>query len=139
MRDQDVIDCVGYYLSKLKNGDFDCAFQGLIDVGDSVIPHLINAFHLETDPSIRAELVRIVWQYRRQESLAFLGEALRDPHPNVWKSALDGLVTIGTKSALKTLLAGLTRSFQNKQEADIFKKWVDEAIEQVQIQISENN
>ena len=126
---------VEFYLEKLRAGDFENAFHSLTEVGHSVVPKLIEAFQTETAPAVRAELVRIIWNHRRPETVSFLGQALRDPSPEVWKNALDGLVTLATSGALETLKAGLARQFANKKEADNFRKWVEEAIEQVEEQL----
>ncbi len=132
-------DYVEFYLSKLRSGDFEDAFHSLTEVGHSVVPKLIDAFHKESASDVRAELVRIIWNHRRPETVFFLGEALRDVSSEVWKSALDGLVTLATSGALETLKSALTRSFANKKEADNFRKWVEEAIEQVKEQLANDH
>jgi|KBSSwiStaDraftv2_1062776.scaffolds.fasta_scaffold523741_1 hypothetical protein len=129
-------DYVEFYLTKLKNRDFDSAFHSLTEVGHSVIPKLIDAFRSETAPDIRAELVRIIWNHRQPETVEFLEEALRDSHPEVWKCALDGLVTLATPSALQTLKTALTRTFANKKDAACFRRWIEEAVMQVAEQIA---
>jgi hypothetical protein len=125
-------DYVDFYLEKLKSGDFEVAFHALNDVGHSVIPMLIDAFRQESRSDIRAELVDIIWNHRRPESVGFLGEALGDPDPIVWKSALDGLVAISSLGALHILQTASTREFSEKKQEEEFRRWVNEAIMQVQ-------
>jgi hypothetical protein len=119
-------DYFEYYLAKLKNGEFDVAFHSLIDLGSTAIPQLVKSFELEQSPEIRAELVRIVWYFRNPDSVSFLGAALRDPNPVIWKSALDGLVAIGTSEAL----AELGKCLSLKREED-FQNFVSEAMDQI--------
>jgi HEAT repeat protein len=120
-----------FYLRKLKSRDFDAAFHGLIEVDSAIVPELIEAYRKETDPGIRSELVRIIWQHRQALLIPFLGEALSDSSPEVWKSALDGLVALASPDALTILNAALTRTFTTEKEADTFRKWVQEAIDQL--------
>jgi HEAT repeat protein len=123
---------VDFYLEKLRQGEFEIAFHSLIEAGRSIIPHLTNAFRNERSPSVRAELVNIIWNYRQPDTADFLAEALSDPDPKVWKSALDGLVTLASPSALQILETSSNRELLNKKQSDEFRKWVREAITQVQ-------
>jgi hypothetical protein len=132
-------DYVEFYLAKLRNGDFDSAFHSLTEAGHSVIPKLIDAFYKETAPDVRAELVKIIWNHRRPETASFFGEALRDSSPEVWKSALDGLTTLATSGALEVLKAAVIRPFTSKKEADYFRKWIKEGIEQVEQQMANDS
>jgi HEAT repeat protein len=123
---------VEFYLEKLRQGEFEAAFHGLTEAGRSVIPCLVDAFRQERSPSIRAELVSIIWNHRRPEAAGFLAEALNDLDPKVWKSALDGLVTLASPAALQILQAASNRELPNKKQTEEFRKWVSEAIAQVQ-------
>jgi HEAT repeat protein len=123
---------VDFYLGKLRAGDFETAFHSLREAGRSVIPILIDEFRKEKDSVVRAELVAIIWNHRRPETLAFLGEALGDSNPKVWKSALDGLVTLASPTALEILKSALSRQLPSKKETKQFHEWIKEAITQVQ-------
>lgn len=123
---------VEFYLEKLRQGEFETAFHGLTEASRSVIPRLIDAFHQERSPSIRAELVSIIWNHRQPEAAFFLAEALNDLDPKVWKSALDGLVTLASPAALQILQAASSRELPNKKQTEEFRQWVSEAITQVQ-------
>ena len=132
-------DYVDFYLKKLKCRDFDAAFHGLIEADHLVISRLIEIFEAETAPDTLGELVRIIWQHRQPSTIPFLGKALSDSSPEVWKNALDGLVALGSPSALPILKAALTRAFATKKETDAFRKWVNEAIDQLTANIAETN
>lgn len=122
---------VEFYLEKLRSGEFEAAFHGLTEAGHSVIPRLVDVFRQERSPSVRAELVNIIWNHRRPEAVGFLAEALNDLDPKVWKSALDGLVTLASATALQILQAASGRKFESKKQAEEFHRWVSEAITQV--------
>ncbi len=81
-------------------GDF---FNG--QLGPSALPILIDAFRREPDNSVRAFLLNVIWEFRSPASIPVLAEALNDPDPEVWKQALDGLVTIKSKEARNALQA----------------------------------
>jgi len=129
---------VEFYLEKLRHGEFEAAFHGLTEAGRSVIPRLIDAFHKERSPAIRAELVDIIWNHRRPEAMAFLGEALNDPDTKVWRSALDGLVAMASPAGLQILQATSTRELASKKQTEEFRQWVSEAIGQVREAMAAN-
>jgi HEAT repeat protein len=122
-------DYVEYYLEMLRDGDFETAFHSFIDLDCTVIPKLIEKFQSESSSEVRAELVRIIWYFRSPDSTPFLGTALKDPSPDVWKSAIDGLVSIGTPAAL----AELQKSLTIKSRGDEFTRWIEEAITQIKV------
>jgi hypothetical protein len=130
---------VEFYLEKLRHGEFEAAFHGLTEAGRSVIPRLIDAFRQERSPAVRAELVSIIWNHRRPEAAGFLGEALNDSDPNVWKNALNGLVTLASPAALQILQAASARELPNKKQTEEFRQWVSEAIDQVREAMAANS
>jgi hypothetical protein len=85
---------VEYYLSLFRKGRGD-AFFGLIEANSTIIPDLIDTYRVEPDASVRELLVEVVWQHRQASTIPFLGEALHDAEPVVWKQAIDGLVSLG--------------------------------------------
>jgi HEAT repeat protein len=96
---------ISSYLDWARSGNREAALQGLIDLGEPAIPRLVNAYRAEADPAIRALVVEAVWRLRSHASIEFLGEALQDPALEVWKQALDGLVTLATPQSLRILEA----------------------------------
>ncbi|MDB6065563.1 MAG: hypothetical protein JWR26_1771 [Pedosphaera sp.] len=97
----------------------------------------MEIFQSENTPDIRGELIRIIWQDRQPSTIPFLGKALSDSSPEVWKSALDGLVAVSSPEAIPILKAALNRVLSTKRKTDTFRKWVEEAIEQLTANIAE--
>jgi HEAT repeat protein len=119
---------VDFYLDAARNGKFDAAFHGLVELEDQAITVLVAAYQAEADPLVRELIVEAVWQHRLPSTIDFLAAALADPHPGVWKRALDGLVALASvesrdalEAALGTLAAGDDRC----------RSWIEEAIGQI--------
>src|SRR5580765_2290610 len=74
-----------------------------LDLGTAALPHFIDAIKGERDPIRRSRLIRVIWQFRDRSALPILAEALQDPYNEVWKDALDGIVTLGGDQALHLL------------------------------------
>jgi hypothetical protein len=68
--------------------------------------------------------------------LPALAEALQDPHDEVWKDALDGIVTLGCDQA-RQLLHDAHRAMRGVCEPGALtrRSWIEEAMEQVQADI----
>jgi hypothetical protein len=124
-------ETVAYYLERMRQGDYEEAFFGLIEAWPDVVPALIDAFAKEKDRGVRAQIVQYIWQHRRPETVSFLAHVLHDPEPAVWKEALDGLVAIGGDGALKALEAARAQIPASRAGRAITREWVDEALEQV--------
>jgi HEAT repeat protein len=122
------------FLDWARTGNREAAFHALIDLGESAIPRLAEAYRAEADPALRALIVEVVWQMRSHASFDFLGEALQDPSPEVWRQALDGLVTLATPESLR-ILEGARDSSPNGDED--FRAWVEGAIDDVSGRIDE--
>jgi hypothetical protein len=123
---------VACYLDRLRHGDRDTAFFGLLEIEDDALPELTAACRAEPDGEIRAFLVEVIWQHGCPSVIPFLGEALQDPDPRVWKEAIDGLVTMASQAALKALQSARGRDFQQQRDTDEFCAWLKEAIEQIE-------
>jgi HEAT repeat protein len=121
-------------LELAKTGHRESAFHCLLDLGEGAIPRLAEAYRAEADPEVRNLLVEVVWQLRSPSSIEFLGEALQDPNPEVWKQALDGLVTLATPESLQILESARDRV---GVADDDFQAWVEGAIEDVSGRIEE--
>lgn len=126
---------IAWYLDRLRNGERSDAFFDLIGLGPSALPILIDAFHKETEKSVKACLLNAIWEYRSSVSIPVLAEALNDPEPEVWKQALDGLVAMESREALNVLNAAKPRRLERDTEAVELRSWLDEAIEQLTEQI----
>jgi hypothetical protein len=98
----------------------------------SLLPELINAFHSEKDPNVRAFLVETLWQQRDKRAIPTLGAALKDSDDRVWKEALNGLVTLASPESVDTLRNARDREFPNVPECRAFLTWLEEAIAQAE-------
>jgi HEAT repeat protein len=126
-----------YYLERLRRGQAEEAFYGLIEAEPAVLPVLIEAFANEADPVIRAEIVRCIGQHRRPEAVGFLAEVLHDPAPTVWQEALDGLVALGDNQAIQALQAAWATVPAGRGGRAITAEWIEEALEQVRDRAAE--
>jgi HEAT repeat protein len=125
----DNADIVAHYINELRSGDAVNAFHSLIEEGAQIVPSIVAAFRKEENPDIRAMLVEVIQQFRTPDSVPFLAEALADPQPQVWKAALDALVTISCPEAIHTLENALSSADQRSDAAD-YIDWVKEALDQ---------
>jgi hypothetical protein len=118
----------GYYLEKLKGADSDAAYHSLIGADHSIVPILIKAYRTESIPTIRATLVKIIWQHRIPETISFLSEALDDNHPEVWKNALNGFAALGSLDSIQ-ILESAKQPIQVTDAIRVIKTdWINEAI-----------
>ena len=118
-----------YYIQQLGGPNEDNAFHSLIEADSAVIPDLVAAYRLEVSPRKRAVLIEIIRYHRETASVDFLADALQEKEPDIWKAALDALVTINHPTALNALL-GARADF--KASGDTVRlEWVGEAIQQL--------
>jgi hypothetical protein len=122
---------IAKYLEMFRCGDAENAFHGLLEMGPDILPGLMEVSRAEKDPGVREFLVGVIWKYREQSAIAFLGEALFDPEPRVWREALDGLVTLASPQVLRIMRAARKRA--SHSQIDDFLCWIDEAIGQAEI------
>ena len=130
--DTNLQDAADYYLRQLRTGDFEFAFHGLTDMDSAIVHPLIAAYHAETSPAIRGDLLRIIWEFRTPLALPLLAEALRDRHDTRWRHALDGLVTLASPEAIQILDAALPEEAVTANPDSDYTDWVREALEQTQ-------
>ncbi|MCL5996088.1 MAG: HEAT repeat domain-containing protein [Chloroflexi bacterium] len=116
-----------FHVAQLKQADRDDAYFSLIEADHEIVAHLIAAFRKEQSPTVRATLVEIIWQHRLPETLSFLVEALEDPAMPVFRSALNGFVTLGGSAA--TILLECARQRFCQQDKLERVEWVEEAIQ----------
>jgi hypothetical protein len=122
---------VAEHLQQFRKGDREKAFFGLLEMDHRILPELMAAFPSERDSQVRAFLVEVIWQHRQPSAVSFLGEAVHDSAPEVWKQAIDGLVTLASPAALAVLRAAKTK----RPNSDGFHHWIDEAIDQAESEI----
>jgi hypothetical protein len=114
------------YLQRYREGHRDEAFFGLLETDPDILPFLMSAFRAESDGRVRAFLVEVIWQHRKQSVIPFLGEALADSESVVWRQALDGLVTLSSPAALEILHSS------HRSATGESRGWIAEAIEHAQ-------
>jgi hypothetical protein len=120
------------HLEAYRSGDRDQAFYGLINHVDNLLPHLINAFQSETDPQVRAFIVEVIWQQRDRGAIPTLAAALNDPDGQVWREALNGLVTLASPESVEALRLARGRQFRATHEQESFNTRLEEAIDQTE-------
>jgi HEAT repeat protein len=125
---------ISSYLDWARAGNREAALEGLIDLGEAAIPRLLDAYRAEADPALRMLIVEAAWQIRSHASVDFLGEALEDPDPQVWRQALDGLVTLASAESLRILKAARDSIRPGDEE---FQTWLEQAIEDASGRVDE--
>lgn len=123
---------IAYYLERYREGDDENAFHSLVELDHQVLPELLAEFRAATDPRLRVFLLGVIWQHRQPSVIPFLGEALLDSEPRVWREALDGLVALASPASLEALRAARTRHFSERRDTEEFRNWLEEAIEQTE-------
>ena len=121
-----------HHIDLFRRGDGGAAFFGLVGSGRSLVAPLVNAFRSETDSAVKAFLVEVLWQQRDPSAIPVLGEALHDNHQQVWQEALNGLVTLASRDAIKVMQRARLRGFQSEKSARQFLVYLEEAIEQAE-------
>lgn len=106
----------------------DTAFHTLIQADKTIIPLLAQQFVTRVCGADRARIIEVIWQHRDTATIRFLASALNDEYPEVWKQAIDGLVTIGGDHSLDTLKAFLDQLNTD----DARSPWIAEAIDQIE-------
>lgn len=115
-------------IDDFRNGDDDKALVTLLALAEDIVPGLGAIFDAETDPEVRAFIIRVAWERHEAESANMIVEALNDPAEEVWQAGLDGTVALASPQMLDML-----KSIRNSERADPatarrFQLCVDEAI-----------
>src|SRR4030095_5899168 len=79
------------------------ARHSLVEAGPAALPLVIDAFFATEDPHVRLSLVKLISEYRSNDAVPFLQEALRNSVAAIWESALEGLVILASPEALHAL------------------------------------
>jgi hypothetical protein len=82
------------------------------------------------EPDLREAILDIGLQMHSGETLPLLEAGLADPHPQVWKKALDALVDLASAAALALLEASRTAESPRGMDPSERDAWLAEAIEQ---------
>jgi HEAT repeat protein len=122
---------VAEVLVQFRAGEEDRAFFALLHTRTGLQSALEDAFRLEKDAHVRAFLVKVLWEQRDPAVLSLLASALGDRNAEVWKEALNGLVTLASPHSLEILGDALRQPISGRAEQDKFGSWVSEAIDQI--------
>src|SRR5215510_13211857 len=122
---RDLREYVNHYVAQLTGPGADDAWHSLVDAGPAALPHLVDAFNRTGDRRVRVYLVQIISEYRSTEGITFFETLLKSDDAEIWKAALDGLVTLGGEAALHALSTAGASAAPEKQT------WLDEARKQI--------
>ena len=130
---------VDHYLGVLRNGDFETAFHGLRGLDPAIVPLLIVAYRIESTAQVRNGILRIVSEFRTPASLPILNDAVRDRSATIWKTALDGFVSLASAEAASALELVLREETDSVNPNSEYLEWVREALNQVQDALGRNS
>jgi len=118
-------EMVKYYVTQLSGDRADDAWHALVELGPAALPHAIHAFEAQSELPVAIALIRVASEYRSKDALPFFIALLAAQDGNTWKTALDGIVSLGDKSAVRRLLVA-SETLGNEK-----LPWVEEAIAQI--------
>lgn len=127
-------DMIAHYLSEFEEGGEENAFHCLIEMSHDALPELEKAYHASKKSGHRVFLLNVIWEYRQQSTISILCTALYDQEPEIWRTAMDGLVALASQSSLRALESARTRQFTNSRDQQCFQQWLEEAIEQCRLE-----
>jgi HEAT repeat protein len=116
---------VGHYVAQLSGDDAEDAWHRLVELGPSTLSLVIDAFDSISNSDVRASLVSIVAEWRTGDAVPLLIACLTEKDSEIWKTALDGLVSTGGPEAENALRASRLSCRVDQRE------WIDEAITQI--------
>ena len=119
---------IRHYLAELEGEKSADAFHRIREAGSAALPDLLTALPAAKSSRVKAQIVELLWQTREPSVVGSLAEALNDRAPEVWKAALDGLVTIQGALAASVLREALAAS--ERGEHHVPAEWLREALEQ---------
>jgi hypothetical protein len=123
---------IAYYLDRYRAGDVENAFHSLAELEHEALPELIALYRATSDTDLRLFLLKVIIEHRQHSIIPLLAEALHAPEKSIWRQALDGLVILASPAALEALHAARSRAFSKPRDAEDFRSWIDEAIEQTE-------
>jgi len=115
-------------LEAFRSGAEDEPLAALLELEEDIVPALAELFRGESDPDVRAFLVRVAWERHEHSSINFIVEALNDPAEEVWQAALDGTVALASPEIIDVLHSAKTQERADAAAARRFQMCVDEAI-----------
>jgi HEAT repeat protein len=125
-----IIDVVDHYLREWDSRGWASAYHSLVELGPQVLAVLEKRLATSRDGTFRAALVELAGQLHSEEALPLFEAALRDPSPEVWKAALDGLVALASPAALLLLEEAAEREPPGRTDVAEWEAWLREARQQ---------
>ncbi len=121
-----------HYMGQLDDSNrADDACHSLLELGPSALPEIQKAFRASGSCAVRRRLAQVVCYGRWVEALPFFAELLGDEDPEIWKTALDGLVSLGCDRAdARPQIRDVLRARREVAPSEQVE-WIDEAMEQV--------
>jgi hypothetical protein len=110
-------------LASLAGSERKTAWHSLVESGPDV--QLIALAFRAANPEVQVLLLRALREWRTPECFPLAELALQAAETQVWKEALDVLVTIGGIQSANALRKSLMASSGSKRE------WIEEALQQV--------
>jgi HEAT repeat protein len=126
-----------YYIDRLATDE--SATFALVEAPAAIGPLLVAAFRSSSDAARRQAILKILWQRRDPAAIPVLSVGLQDESPEVWKEALDGLVTVGGPESISAVNAARCRQFESADDAKHFREFLDEALGQMRVGPSSDN
>jgi hypothetical protein len=115
---------VAYQVKRLDGPGADDAWHSLVEESAAVVPLIVEAYAMVEQTTVKAALVDVVAHFRSTDTVGFLADALRDRDGEIWKRALDGLVSLGPEHALTPLREMCAEAKDEEKRA-----WIQEAID----------
>jgi HEAT repeat protein len=129
---RDIAALVEHYLHEWDSREWAHAYHSLIELGPQVLPELERRFHESRDAAFRGVLVELARQVHSADALPLFEGALADEAPEVWKQALDGLVSLASLASILLIERALARTPPGRTSAAEWYSWVQEALQQAQ-------
>jgi HEAT repeat protein len=132
---REIVALVEHYLREWDSRGWASAYHSLVELGPRVLPELEKRLATSRDRTLRAALVELAGQFHSEDSLPLFEAALRDPSPEVWKAALDGLVALASPASLLLLEEAAARRPPGRTAFPEWEAWVREALQQARAEL----
>jgi len=123
MGDRDIQ--IGAYIDQLRGTGRDSAWHALVELGPDAGPAAAAALGTTKDVDVHVALLKLLAEYRAADAVPAITTQLQHPMSDVWRAALDALVTIGDERAVAALTGVRSAAAEDRQP------WIDEAISQI--------
>ena len=97
----------------------------LLSLAQLLYPMSFEISRHSPSSSSKVALIRVVSEYRTKDALPFFANLLRVADGEIWKTALDGIISIGGEAAVNCLHE-VSKTLNSEK-----RPWVDEAVSQI--------